>query len=116
MMGKRFGRVGDAPIVGAGTYAEDATCAVSATGHGEFFIRGVVAHDIASMIRYGGLSVDEAANAVVMGRLTALGGTGGVIALDRNGNISMPFNTSGMYRGAIGTDGVLRTAIYAGER
>ena len=115
-MGKRFGRVGDAPIIGAGTYAEDATCAVSATGHGEFFLRGVVAHDIASMIRYGGLSVGEAANAVVMGRVTALGGTGGVIALDRNGNISMPFNTSGMYRGAIGTDGVLRTAIYAGER
>lgn len=115
MMGKRFGRVGDAPIVGAGTYAEDATCAVSATGHGEFFLRGVVAHDIASMIRYGGLSLPEAANAVVMGRLTALGGTGGVIAIDRTGAISMPFNTPGMYRGRIGMDGVVHTAIYAGE-
>ena len=116
MMGKRFGRVGDAPIVGAGTYAEDATCAVSATGHGEFFIRGVVAHDIASMIRYGGLSVGEAANAVVMSRLTALGGTGGVIAIDRTGAISMPFNTPGMYRGSISTGGSPRTAIYADER
>lgn len=115
MMGKRFGRVGDVPIVGAGTYAEDATCAVSATGHGEFFLRGVVAHDIASMIRYAGLSLNEAANAVVMGRLTALGGTGGVVAIDRTGAISMPFNTSGMYRGHIGVDGTLYTAIYAGE-
>ena len=112
MMGKRWGRVGDAPIIGAGTYAENETCAISATGHGEFFLRGVVAHDVASMMRYAGLSLKEAASAVVMGRLTALGGTGGLVALDRQGNVAMPFNTPGMYRGSIGPDGQLSIGIY----
>ncbi len=112
MANKRFGRVGDAPIIGAGTYADDQTCAVSATGHGEYFIRGVVAYDVAAMMRYAGLSLVESANAVVMGRLSALGGTGGIIALDRQGNIAMPFNTSGMYRGAIDEDGRSFVHIY----
>ena len=116
LAGKRFGRVGDAPIIGAGTYAEDETCGVSATGTGEFFIRGVVAHDVASMMRYGGLSLNEAANAVVMGRLAALGGDGGLVSMDRQGNIAMVFNTPGMYRGSIDTAGRVTTAIYRDER
>jgi L-asparaginase / beta-aspartyl-peptidase len=116
LMGKRFGRVGDAPIIGAGTYAEDETCAVSATGTGEFFIRGVVAHDVASMMRYAGLSLKEAANAVVMGRLLALGGDGGLISMDRQGNIALVFNTPGMYRGSIDTAGRLTTGIYRDDR
>ncbi len=115
MMGKKWGRVGDAPIIGAGTYADNETAGISATGHGEYFIRGVVAHDVASMMRYGGLSVKEAANAVVMGRLTALGGTGGIIALDREGRVAMPFNTSGMYRGYIDESGNVTVHIYADE-
>ena len=112
LAGKRFGRVGDAPIIGAGTYAEDETCAVSATGTGEFFIRGVVAHDVASMMRYAGLSLKEAANAVVMGRLQAIGGDGGLISMDRQGHIALVFNTPGMYRGSIDTEGRISTAIY----
>ncbi|MEM9665927.1 MAG: isoaspartyl peptidase/L-asparaginase [Bacteroidota bacterium] len=115
MTNKRYGRVGDAPIIGAGTYADNATAAVSATGHGEYFIRGVVAYDIAAMMRYGGLALDEAANAVVMGRLSALGGTGGVIAMDREGHVAMPFNTSGMYRGVIDADGTVTISIYRDE-
>jgi beta-aspartyl-peptidase (threonine type) len=112
MSNKRFGRVGDSPIIGAGTYADNRTCAISATGHGEYFIRGVVAYDIAAMMRYAGLSLTEAANAVVMGGLTALGGTGGVIALDRDGHVAMPFNTPGMYRGMIDEDGNIEVNIY----
>lgn len=98
MTNKKFGRIGDSPIIGAGTYADNETCAVSATGHGEYFIRAVVAHDIASLIRYKHLSLQAAANEVI-GKLTKLGGTGGIIAIDRNANIAMPFNTEGMYRG-----------------
>ncbi len=112
MTNKRFGRVGDSPIIGAGTYADNATCAVSATGHGEYFIRGVVAYDVAAMMHYAGLSLTAAANAVVMGRLGELGGTGGIIALDREGNVAMPFNTSGMYRGAIDVEGNVVVKIY----
>ncbi len=112
MTAKQFGRVGDAPIIGAGTYADNETAAISATGHGEYFIRGVVAHDVASMMRYTGLSLSASANAVIHGRLTDLGGTGGIIAMDREGNVSMPFNTSGMYRGVISTDGELTLGIY----
>lgn len=115
MMGKKWGRVGDAPIIGAGTYADNETAGISATGHGEYFIRGVVAHDVASMMRYGGLSLKEAANAVVMGRLDALGGTGGIVALDRHGNVAMPFNTPGMYRGYIDEEGNVSVFIYKGE-
>ncbi|RMI19351.1 MAG: isoaspartyl peptidase/L-asparaginase, partial [Calditrichaeota bacterium] len=99
MTNKRWGRVGDSPIIGAGTYADNRTCAVSCTGHGEYFIRLNVAHDISALMAYKGLSVQEAAEEVILKKLTQLGGTGGVIAIDRNGNIAMPFNTSGMYRG-----------------
>ena len=112
MTNKRFGRIGDSPIIGAGTYADNATCAVSATGHGEYFIRGVVAYDIAAMMRYAGLGLHEAANAVIHGRLAPMGGTGGVIAMDAEGNIAMPFNTEGMYRGYIDTEGTLVVEIY----
>lgn len=99
MMMKKFGRVGDAPIIGAGTYANNNTCAVSATGHGEYFIRLGVARDISSLIEYKNYSLDQAANEVINVKLTKLGGTGGVIAIDKNGNISLPFSTEGMFRG-----------------
>ncbi len=112
MTNKRFGRVGDAPIIGAGTYADNATCAVSATGHGEYYIRGVLAYDVAAMMRYAGLGLAQAANAVIHGTLTEMGGTGGLIALDREGHIAMPFNTAGMYRGYIDTAGNLVIKIY----
>ena len=112
MTNKRFGRVGDAPIIGAGTYANNESCAVSATGHGEFFIRNVVAHEICALVQYGGLSLREAADRVVMQKLVAQGGEGGVIAIDRNGEIAMPFNSEGMYRGSIDRDGRIFVGIY----
>jgi L-asparaginase / beta-aspartyl-peptidase len=112
MTNKRFGRVGDSPIIGAGTYADDATCAVSATGHGEYFIRLAVAHAISARMRHLGESLDEAAHAVIHEDLTTLGGTGGVVAIDRAGNISMPFNTPGMFRGYVDTSGTLVVEIY----
>ncbi|MCK4460974.1 MAG: isoaspartyl peptidase/L-asparaginase, partial [candidate division Zixibacteria bacterium] len=98
MTNKRYGRVGDSALVGAGTFADD-LCAVSTTGHGEFFMRGVVAYNIAARMRYGGLTLKEAAEAAVQANLTDLGGTGGLIAIDKEGNIALPFNTEGMYRG-----------------
>lgn len=111
MTNKRWGRVGDAPIIGAGTYA-DTGCAVSATGWGEFFIRLAVAHDICARIAYRGDSLARAADAVVMQRVPELGGDGGVIALDAQGNIAMPFNTAGMYRAWRRADGSRATAIF----
>jgi beta-aspartyl-peptidase (threonine type) len=104
MTNKRAGRVGDAPIIGAGTYADNATCAVSATGDGEYFIRAGVARDVAAMVEYKGLSLDSAA-AQAIAKVGKLGGTGGVIALDRQGHMSMPFNSPGMYRAYIDADG-----------
>ena len=115
MTNKRWGRIGDSPIIGAGTYADDATCGVSATGHGEFFIRLGVARDIAARMAYLGESVDEAATHVIQETLGGAGGTGGVIALDARGNVSMPFNTEGMYRGTITRAGVVTTGIYGDE-
>lgn len=112
MTNKRYGRVGDVPVIGAGTYADNATAAISATGHGEYFIRTVAAHSIASRMAFKGESVAEAADAVVMDLLKNMGGGGGVIAIDAKGNIAMPFNTSGMYRGSIDVNGELTTAIY----
>jgi beta-aspartyl-peptidase (threonine type) len=112
MTNKRYGRIGDSPIIGAGTYANNETCAVSATGHGEYFIRGVIAHDIAAMMDYAGLSLTEASNAVIHGKLTERGGSGGVIAIDREGNVAMPFNTPGMYRGHIDADGTVTVKIF----
>lgn len=112
MTNKQWGRVGDSPIIGAGTYADDETCAVSATGHGEYFIRAAVAHDISAMMRYTGLGLIPASNAVIHGTLAEMGGTGGVIALDAQGNIAMPFNTDGMYRGYIDQEGEMVVQIY----
>ena len=111
MTNKRWGRVGDSPIIGAGTWA-DARCGVSATGWGEFFIRLAVAHDICARMAYGGLSLKVAADEVVMRRVPAAGGDGGVIALDADGNIAMPFNTGGMYRAALHPDGSRHIAIF----
>lgn len=96
---KRSGRIGDSPIIGAGNYADNHSCAVSATGEGEYFIRGVVAYDIAARVKYGGIDLAEAADIVIQKELTGMGGSGGVICLDRNGNYTMSFNTEGMYRG-----------------
>jgi L-asparaginase / beta-aspartyl-peptidase len=112
MTNKRFGRVGDVPVIGAGTYASNASCAVSATGHGEFFIRYTVAHDICARMQYRGMSLRDAAHEVVMGVLVEAGGEGGVIAMDRQGNWTMPFNSTGMYRGRIGADGRAEVAIF----
>lgn len=112
MNNKRYGRIGDAPIIGAGTYANNATCAISATGHGEYFIRSVVAYDISALIEYKGLSLEEAANKVVLEKLVEKGGSGGVISLDTQGNIAMPFNTAGMFRGFVTSDGTMQTAIF----
>jgi beta-aspartyl-peptidase (threonine type) len=98
MTGKRFHRIGDTPIIGAGTYADNRSCAVSATGHGELFIRNVVAHDIAARMRFGGQSLARAVHEVVREELPAMGGEGGVIAIDRNGDIVLEFNSEGMFR------------------
>ena len=111
MTGKKWGRVGDSPIIGAGTYAANDCCAVSATGHGEFFIRAAVAHEIASLMRYRGLGVVEAADEVVMQQLVRLGGSGGVIAVGRDGSIAMPFNSEGMLRGAMDSRGLCVTGL-----
>ena len=111
MVNKRFGRIGDSPVIGAGTYAHNLTCAVSGTGHGEFFLRGVVAYDIAAKMEYQGVALTNAATEVVMRKLTEAGGSGGVIAVDAQGNVAMPFNTEGMYRGVIRADGKPWTAI-----
>lgn len=116
MTNKRYNRVGDAPIIGAGTYANNSTCAVSATGHGEYFIRWTVAHDISALMEYKGLSLDSAANLVVNGKLVKAGGSGGVISVDKNGNISMPFNSSGMFRGYAQADGKEGVFIYRDEK
>jgi L-asparaginase / beta-aspartyl-peptidase len=113
MTNKQFGRVGDSPIIGAGTYAENETCAVSATGHGEYFIRYVVAHDIAALMKYKNLPVEAAAAEVVERKLKAAGGEGGVIALDAKGNFAMPHNTEGMCRGYVKSDGKTKVLLYA---
>ncbi len=101
MMMKSFGRVGDSPIIGAGTYADNHTCAVSCTGHGEYFIRYAVAYDITALMKYKGLSLQEAADEVIRHKLKNAGGSGGIIAVDKDGNTSMTFNTSGMFRGKL---------------
>ncbi len=112
MTNKRWGRVGDSPIIGAGTWADNASCAVSATGSGEYFMRAVVGHEIGALMKYRGLTVGEAAREVVHGTLKALGGDGGVIAVDRAGNIALEFNTEGMFRGARDARGRREIAIY----
>ena len=115
MTAKRWGRIGDSPIIGAGTYADNASCAVSATGHGEYFIRHNVASDICARVKYLGVSVSEAGDQVLHGVLSAEAGEGGVIIMDSQGNIAMPFNSEGMYRGSIATDGTRTVQIYKDE-
>jgi beta-aspartyl-peptidase (threonine type) len=111
MTNKRWNRLGDAPIVGAGTYADDSVCAVSCTGHGEYFIRYAVAHDVWARMAYGNASLAEATDAIVNKKLVEKGGEGGLIAVDKNGNIAQPFNSEGMYRG-YAKPGERKVAIY----
>lgn len=115
MMMKKFGRIGDSPIIGAGTYASNNTCAVSGTGWGEYFIRLNVARDISDLMAYKNLSLKEASDEVIMKKLPQLGGDGGIIAIDKNGNIAMPFNTAGMYRGYHLSEGKPEIKIYKEE-
>lgn len=105
------GRIGDTPVIGAGTYANNQTCAVSATGDGEFFIRAVAGHDLSALMEYSGMNLAAAARAVIE-KVGALGGTGGLIAIDRDGNIALPFSTTGMYRGSVAADGSSFVGIY----
>ncbi len=111
MTNKKWGRIGDAPVIGAGTYAGE-NCGVSATGHGEYFIRSVVAYDICAISKYEEIPIQDAADAVVMEKLVDFGGEGGVIAMDGQGNVAMPFNSTGMYRGYMGKDGQAVVEIY----
>src|SRR6266480_4427194 len=111
MTNKRPGRIGDSPVIGAGTYANNATCAVSGTGDGEYFIRATVAHDISALMEYRGMPLQDAAQSA-LDKAAKLGGTGGLIAIDKNGNIALPFNTSGMYRGYVDASGKIVVDIY----
>ncbi|KQM67268.1 isoaspartyl peptidase [Pedobacter sp. Leaf216] len=111
MTNKKYGRVGDAPIIGAGTYCNNETAGISCTGWGEFYIRNVVAKTISDLMEYKSLSVAEASK-IVLDKVGKMGGDGGLIALDKNGNVAMPFNTEGMYRGTITTDGKIEVSIY----
>ena len=112
MTNKRWGRIGDSPIIGAGTYANNNTCAVSSTGWGEFFIRGMVAHDISALMEYKGLTLKEAANLVIQKKLPELGGDGGIVAIDKNGNMVMEFNTQGMFRATMNDKGELYIGMF----
>jgi beta-aspartyl-peptidase (threonine type) len=112
MTNKRFGRVGDSPLIGAGNYAWNKTCAVSCTGSGEYFIRGVVAYDVSCLMEYKGLSLEAACTEVIHHRLLEIGGNGGLIAVDARGNITLPFNTEGMYRGSVRQGETTKVHIY----
>lgn len=112
MTNKNFNRIGDSPIIGAGTYANNNTCAISCTGHGEYFIRAVVAHDIACLMEYKNMSLQEASELVVNKKLVEFGGEGGLIAIDRQGNIALPFNSEGMYRASQSKDQPAFIGIY----
>ena len=115
MTNKKWNRIGDAPIIGAGTYANNASCAISATGWGEFFIRSVVAHDIAALMEYKNLSIQEAARIVIHEKVAKLGGDGGIVGIDKQGNIAMEMNTAGMYRAHMDAQGNLTVKIYKDE-
>jgi len=112
MTNKKWGRVGDSPMIGAGNYANNETCAVSCTGSGEFFIRGVVAYDVSCLMEYKGLTLEQAASEVIHKRILKIGGDGGLIAVDRFGNVTLPFNTEGMYRGFKRSNGETSIDIY----
>lgn len=115
MTNKRWGRIGDSPIIGAGTYASNATCALSCTGHGEYYIRYAVAHDVSALMEYKELSLSEAADRVINEKLVKVGGAGGIIGVDARGNVAMPFNTSGMYRGYVKSTGEQVIEMYKEE-
>ncbi|MFT6095739.1 MAG: beta-aspartyl-peptidase (threonine type) [Nonlabens sp.] len=112
MTNKKWGRVGDSPMIGSGNYAHNKTCAISCTGSGEYFIRGVVAYDVACLMEHKGMTVDQAAQEVIHKRILEIGGDGGLIAVDAKGNISMPFNTEGMYRASKSSNGAVEVFIY----
>ena len=111
MTNKRWGRIGDSPVIGAGTYANNNSVAISCTGHGEYFIRAVVAYDIACLMEYAGMTLEQACEKVVMDKLVKMGGEGGLIAIDNRGNICLPFNSEGMYR-ASATESGREVRIY----
>jgi L-asparaginase / beta-aspartyl-peptidase len=113
MTNKKYGRIGDSPMIGAGTYANNKTCAISCTGHGEVFIRAVAAYDVSAIMEYKGVSLEEAMQQVVQKRLKDMDGEGGMIGVDAEGNVSMQFNSAGMYRGFKNSDGEGNVAIYA---
>jgi len=115
MTGKMYGRVGDVPIIGAGTYANNKSCGVSATGHGEYFIRATVGHSICALMEYGGYSLKEAAEKIVMEQLVEMKGDGGIIAVDKEGNTALVFNSKGMYRGKVTNNEPISVAIYKDE-
>ena len=115
MTGKRWGRIGDSPVIGAGTYADNRSCAVSATGHGEYFIRHTVARSICARMQFGGIALEEAADTVVMEELVEADGEGGIVAVDPEGNVALVFNTSGMYRASIDAAGHKVVGIYSDE-
>lgn len=112
MTNKKYGRIGDSPLIGVGTYANNATCAVSCTGHGEIFIKAVAAYDVSALMQYKNLTLSQACEQVVMHKLVDMQGEGGLIALDSQGNYSMTFNSTGMYRGVKTNDGINEVAIY----
>jgi beta-aspartyl-peptidase (threonine type) len=112
MTNKRFGRIGDSPVIGAGTYANNNTCAISCTGHGEYFLRAVVAHDVSCLMEYKGFSLTQAADMVIKDKLKKLGGEGGLIAVDAQGNHHFCFNSAGMYRAMRNSDGREEVAFY----
>ena len=113
MTNKKYGRIGDSPVIGAGTYANNKTCAISSTGHGEMFIRAVAAYDVSCLMEYKGLSLEEAMNVVVKEKLVALKGEGGMIGVDAHGNAALVFNSAGMYRGVKSSQGQNMVAIYS---
>ncbi len=112
MTNKKYGRIGDSPMIGCGTYANNNTCAISCTGHGEIFIRAVAAYDVSALIEYKGLSLKDACNEVVLNKLVKMEGEGGLIGVDKKGNFAMVFNSAGMYRGVKSSDGTNETGIY----
>ena len=112
MTNKRFGRIGDSPVIGAGTFADNNSCAVSATGHGEYFIRYNVAADICSRVQYQGKTIEQAGKEVIHDVLMPIGGTGGVIIIDTKGNMSLPFNTKGMYRATKSNTSATYTGLF----
>src|SRR5690606_15059410 len=112
MTNKKYGRIGDSPLIGCGTYANNNTCAISCTGHGEPFIKAVAAYDVSCLMEYKGMSIEQAMNEVVNVKLIKLQGEGGMIGIDRNGNSAMVFNSEGMYRASNNSDNKMEIAIF----